>query len=75
MAEEQITSPDQRRPTNRKWVRLAGIVAIVALLTMLSPFGGTHGQTTADGVLIGLVGLIAAMMIGDVVLRRNGLRR
>lgn len=80
MAEEQVTSPDQRKPSNLKWARITGVVAIVAMLAML--VGNHDGIISGDGsdwvedvYLIGIAALIAAMLIGDVVLRRRGLRQ
>lgn len=74
MAEEQVTAPDQHKPLNRKWWRIGGIISIVALLSMLRPFNN-HTGSVEDLYLIGIAGLIAAIMIADAVMVRNGLRR
>jgi len=80
VAEEQVTSPDQHRPSNIRVARLVGVLAIVALLAML--FGNHDGIISGDGsawvedaYLIGFAALIAVMLVGDAVLRRRGLRR
>ena len=74
MAEEQVTSPDQHRPANLKWIRIGGVLAIIALLLMTRPFNN-HVGAGDDLFLITTAGVIAVLMIVDVVLRRNGLRR
>ena len=51
---------------------LAGVVAIVVLLLMTI---GNHQGNTEDYFLYGLAALIAIMLIGDWILRRNGLHR
>jgi hypothetical protein len=46
-------------------------MAIVILLGMMFPQQGDHSD---DYVLIGLAVLIAVLLVGDWVMRRNGLR-
>lgn len=80
MAEEQVTSPDQRKPSNLKWVRIGGVAAIVVLLAMLlgnhdGIVAGEGGAWVEDAYLILTAGLIATLLIGDVALRRRGLRQ
>ncbi|GAB4047748.1 hypothetical protein GCM10028775_08850 [Catellatospora paridis] len=70
-AEEPVTSPDQHAPTPVKAARIAGTVVIVMLLLML--FGNHEGNVESIW-LIGTAGILAAIIIIDVVLRRNGLR-
>ncbi len=70
-AEEPVTSPDQHAPTPGKAARVAGVVVIVMLLLML--FGNHEGNVEAIW-LIAIAGTLAAILIIDVVLRRNGLR-
>ncbi|GAA2369570.1 hypothetical protein Cme02nite_62250 [Catellatospora methionotrophica] len=70
-AEEPVTSPDQHAPTPVKAARIAGTVVIVMLLLML--FGNHEGNVESIW-LIGIAGLLAVIMIIDIVLRRNGLR-
>lgn len=73
MAEEQVTAPDQHKPNNMKWWRIGGILSIIALLGMIQPFNNHEGWVE-DIYLVLFAGLIAAFLIGDVVLRRRGLR-
>jgi hypothetical protein len=70
-SEEPVTSPDQHKPTPRRLWRIGGIAVIITLLLML--FGNNDVSTGAPW-LIGIAAGIAALLIGDAVLRRNGLR-
>jgi hypothetical protein len=70
-AEEPVTSPDQHTPTPVKAARVAGVVVIISLLLML--FGNHEGNVETIW-LLGTAGVLAAIMIIDAVLRRNGLR-
>lgn len=67
-----VTAPDQHKPTNLKWARIGGVGSIAVLLLMLL---GNHEGRTEDLFVIGTAAVIAAVLIGDVLLRRNGLRR
>lgn len=69
-----MTAPDQHKPLNRKWWRIGGIVSIVALLAMLRPFNN-HTGGVEDLFLVGTAAVIAAIMILDAILVRNGIRR
>lgn len=72
MAEEEpVTSPDQHKPTPRRLWRIGGVAVIVTLLLML--FGNNEVNTGAPW-LIGAAILIAVLLIGDAMLKRNGLR-
>lgn len=51
--------------------RIGGVLAIIVLLLMTI---GNHEGRTEDIWLVGTAALIAAGLIGDAVLRRNGLR-
>jgi hypothetical protein len=73
VAEEPTYAPDQLKPSNHKWARIAGIVSIVALLAMTRPFNN-HTGATDDVFLLLTAGIIAVLLIGDTALRRNGLR-
>jgi putative Mn2+ efflux pump MntP len=68
---EPVTSPDQRKPGHRKAARIGAVFTILALLAMLI---GNHEGRTEDVFLIVIAATIALILIGDVVLRRNGLR-
>jgi len=68
---EPVTSPDQHKPGNRRGGRIAGVVTILIILAMVF---GNHEGRTEDIWLISIAALLAAILIGDEVLRRNGLR-
>ena len=68
---EPVTSPDQHKPTPIKAARIAGTISIVALLLMTI---GNHEGNVEDIWLVGIAAIIAVLLIGDAVLRRNGLR-
>lgn len=68
---EPVTSPDQRKPGSRKAARIGAVLTILALLSMLI---GNHRGRVEDIFLIVTAAVIALILIGDVVLRRNGLR-
>ena len=53
MAEQQVTAPDQHKPSNRKWARIYGVLAIIALLAMLRPTNN-HTGWIEDVWLIGI---------------------
>jgi hypothetical protein len=68
---EPVLSPDQRKPINPRKARIGAVAAIVILLLMSI---GNHEGNTENYFLYASAGLIALMIIGDWVLRRNGLR-
>jgi hypothetical protein len=68
---EPVTSPDQRKPGHRKSGRIGAVLSALALLAMVC---GNHQGRVEDIWLIGLAVLLLVIVIGDVVLRRNGLR-
>jgi len=68
---EPVTSPDQHKPTPIKAARIAGTISIVALLLMTI---GNHEGNVEDVWLVVIAAIIAVLLIGDAVLRRNGLR-
>jgi hypothetical protein len=68
---EPVTSPDQHKPTPIKAARIAGVISIMLLLLMTI---GNHEGNVEDVWLIGIAAVLAALLIGDAVLRRNGLR-
>jgi hypothetical protein len=75
VAEGEVTSPDQQKPGHRRSGRIAGVIVIVLLLAMTI---GNHDDGDSglgeNLMLIGFAALIAVILIGDAVLRRNGLR-
>jgi Protein of unknown function (DUF2631) len=70
--DEPVTAPDQHRPTNRKAAYTGGIITALILLAM--QFGNNDPGWVDRLWLIGGAAIILAIIIGDVVLRRNGLR-
>lgn len=68
---EPVTSPDQHKPTPVKGARIAAVLSIIALLAMTI---GNHEGSVEDLWLVGIAGTIAALVIIDAVMRRNGLR-
>lgn len=68
---EPVTSPDQHKPTNLKAARIGGIATIAILLLMTI---GNHEGKVEDIWLVGLAGLLAVIMVGDWLLRKNGLK-
>jgi hypothetical protein len=69
--QEPVTSPDQRKPDHRRAAQIAGTISIIVLLLMTI---GNHEGHIEDIFLVGTAALIAVILIGDSVLRRNGLR-
>jgi hypothetical protein len=70
-AEEPVSSPDQHKPENTKLARLGAVLTIVVLLAMVC---GNHRGRVEDWFLVTTAGLIALILIGDWLLRKNGLR-
>jgi hypothetical protein len=69
---EPVTSPDQRKPVNPRKSRIGALLLIVALVLMA--LFGNHRGRVEDVWMLGLAGLVVLMLIGDWILRRNGLR-
>ncbi|HKT03426.1 MAG TPA: hypothetical protein VJT31_28190 [Rugosimonospora sp.] len=74
-ANEPVTSPDQHKPGPRRAAR-AGAIGTVVVLVMMAFCAGSGSQESHLGFifLLAIAGLIVAGLIGDWVLRRNGLR-
>jgi hypothetical protein len=72
VAEEPIYAPDQLKPSHRRPFQIGGVVVIVALLLMTV---GNHEGRIEDLYLVGTAGLVAALLLGDIILRRRGLGR
>ncbi|NYF57516.1 DUF2631 domain-containing protein [Micromonospora purpureochromogenes] len=68
---EPVTAPDQHKPGHRRSGRIGAVLSALALLAMLC---GNHEGKVENIWLIGLAVLLLGIVIGDVVLRRNGLR-
>jgi hypothetical protein len=69
---EEVTSPDQHRPTISG--RLARFGAILTAILLLLMTIGNHQGRVEDIFLYGFAGALVLMVIGDWVLRRLGLR-
>ena len=68
---EPVTSPDQNKPTNRKLAYTGGVITIVVLLLFMI---GNHQGRVEDLWLLVTAGVIAAGMLGDWLMRKNGLK-
>jgi hypothetical protein len=68
---EPVTSPDQHKPGHPRAARIGAAVSALILLTMLV---GNHRGHVEDIFLIASAGLLILALVGDWVLRRNGLR-
>jgi hypothetical protein len=70
-AEEPVTSPDQHKPGHPKAARAGAVLTIIALLLMM--IGNHHGRV--EDIWLGLTAAaIAAILVGDWALRKNGLK-
>ncbi|WP_046568785.1 DUF2631 domain-containing protein [Micromonospora sp. HK10] len=69
---EPVTAPDQHKPGHRRSGRIGAVLSAVVLVIMA--FCGNHEGRVEDIWLIGIAVLLLAIVIGDAVLRRNGLR-
>jgi hypothetical protein len=69
---EEVVAPDQLKPGHRRAGRLGAIVVAVSLLLMM--FCNNQVTGIARLWLIGIAVLLILAVVGDSVLRRNGLR-
>lgn len=70
-AEEPVTSPDQHKPGHPKAARTGAVITIAILLLMLI---GNHRGKVEDVFLIVIAAGIAVILVGEWLLRKNGLR-
>jgi hypothetical protein len=70
-AEEQIVSPDQRKPTSRKAMYSALLIGAAILLTFL--FGNHVGHVEDVFIVLAAASLVAIVAV-DAWMRKNGLR-
>lgn len=68
---EPVTSPDQRKPGSRKGARIGAVITILSLVALTQ---GNHEGNIEEIWLLGIAVLIAIILIGDWLLRKNGLR-
>jgi hypothetical protein len=71
VAEEEVYSPDQLKPGNRKWARRGALGAAVIMLLF---FWGNHEGNTENVYLLVIALLLIGAVALDAVLRRNGLK-
>lgn len=69
---EPVTSPDQHKPGHRRAGRIGAILTALVLLALM--FRNNEVSGIAKIWLIGIAAGLIGAVIGDVVLRRNGLR-
>ncbi|HWS32944.1 MAG TPA: DUF2631 domain-containing protein [Actinoplanes sp.] len=67
----EVYAPDQLKPGNRRRGQKGAIIS--ALIMLLFFWGNQQGKTEMIWLVAVAIGLIA-VVIGDVILRRNGLR-
>jgi Protein of unknown function (DUF2631) len=71
--DEPVTSPDQHKPTVSKRLARFGALATIVILVLMAQFGNHHGNV--ENIFLYLTaGLLAAIMLGDWLLRKNGLK-
>jgi len=70
--ETEVTSPDQHKPGPARLARLGAWVSIVLLLLLLI---GNHEGRTEDLFVIGSAGVLAAILLADYAMRKNGIKR
>ncbi|HEV7826000.1 MAG TPA: DUF2631 domain-containing protein [Mycobacteriales bacterium] len=70
--EDIVTSPDQHKPGPKKAAYVGAIVSTVILVLMLL---GNHRGRVEDLWLLGAAAAIVAVLIGDYILRKNGIKR
>jgi uncharacterized membrane protein YhhN len=69
---EPVTAPDQHKPGAPKAARVGAAITALLLLTCL--VGNQRGHVEDVWLIVVAAGLIL-VLVGDWVLRRNGLRR
>lgn len=68
---DEVTSPDQHKPTNVKAARIGAVLIAAIVVAML--FG--YPLTDMERIwLIAIAGLLVLILVGDWLLRKNGLR-
>jgi hypothetical protein len=67
----EVYAPDQLKPGNRRRGQRGAVISAAIMLLFL--WGNQQGNTEKVWLVLLAVGLVA-VVIGDVVLRRSGLR-
>jgi Protein of unknown function (DUF2631) len=71
--DEPVTSPDQHKPTiSPRLARFGAIMSMIILVAM--GLIGNHQGHVEDFFTLGTAALILLILIGDWLLRRNGLK-
>jgi sugar phosphate permease len=68
---DEVYSPDQLKPGNRKMARLGALGTAVVMLMF---FWGNHEGNTENIFLVLFAVALVGAVLADVVLRRNGLK-
>lgn len=68
---EEVYAPDQLKPGNRKRAQKGAIISAAIMLLFL--WGNQQGNTEKVWLAVIAIGLVA-VIIGDAILRRSGLR-
>jgi hypothetical protein len=68
---EPVTSPDQHKPGQAKASRIGAILVIISLLAMTQ---GNHRGFVENYWLLAVAGFLLLILVGDWLLRKNGLR-
>jgi hypothetical protein len=68
---EEVYAPDQLKPGNRKRAQKGAIISAVIMLLFF--WGNQQGNTEKVWLVVIAIGLVA-VIVGDVILRRSGLR-
>jgi hypothetical protein len=71
-AEEPVTSPDQNKPTDTRAARF-GAVAVAGSLVLMAVCGNHKGHIE-DIFLVSGAAILIVIVLGDWLLRKNGLR-
>jgi hypothetical protein len=69
--QDPVYAPDQLKPGNRKWARRGALGSALILLSFF--WGNREGNTEYVYLVLIALGLVG-VVIGDAVLRRNGLK-
>lgn len=68
---DPVYAPDQLKPGNRKWARRGALGSAVIMLMFF--WGNQEGNTEKIFLVVTALLLVGAV-VGDAVLRRNGLK-
>jgi hypothetical protein len=70
-AQEPVTAPDQHKPGHPKAARTGAVLVAIALVAMVC---GNHQGRIEDIFLIAIAVGLLTIVVGDWLLRKNGLR-